>query len=159
MKLSKKSWHYRLNMWYTWSVPKNLCSYFWRTVWYLLILPITLILFIPRGILWLFSKKRSWDGFIEEYLLVLTTNTALGLLFCMIIMFWHWAPSERDPWGVIFTLGCVGWVILTLAGIVWVVEILQERSRSKGREEKKPSLLREYLRAKKNKYCPKIEWE
>ncbi|AJD81918.1 hypothetical protein YenMTG1_108 [Yersinia phage vB_YenM_TG1] len=36
MKISKKSWHYRLHMFYSnkYSIPKTLCGYFWKTVGY-----------------------------------------------------------------------------------------------------------------------------
>lgn len=62
MKISKKSWHYRLHN-ATGIIPRNLCWYFWKTV----LLAALLVLFgwmiaIIVGIVWVVAKAQSkWE--------------------------------------------------------------------------------------------------
>ena len=154
MKLSKKSWHYKLNMWYTEGVPRSLCPYFWRTVWYIVTLPITIVLFIPWGIVLLITGDR--ENIVEEYPRALAMDILLGAAFCMIAIFWHLNPKEGDPWVVVWVLGLTSWLLLVIILIVYIGSLFEKRVQKK---EKKPNILGEYLKARKNKYCPIIEWE
>lgn len=42
MKIRKSSWHYRLQRVWGFAEPKNLCAYFWKTVWSALLFPLLL---------------------------------------------------------------------------------------------------------------------
>lgn len=155
MKLSKSSWHYKLNRWYTYGVPCNLCGYFWRTVWYTVAFVPTLIIFIPIWIYLLFSKNK-WDDATEYYPIAIMLNAGLALVICMILMWFHLPKGDHDPWQVVFIFGCVGYCMTAMLLISYFLSKITDRRKSK---TKKSSLVKEYLKAKKSKYCPIIEWE
>lgn len=157
MKLSKTSWHYKLNRWYTWKVPNNLCGYFWRTVWYTIAFIPTLIIFIPIWIYLLFSKKK-WDEAVYHYPMALGLNLVLGLITCMVLVWFHTLRGEHDPWQVVFIFGIVGYLAATTGLLAFFADKMAKRRRTKGTSNR-PNLVKEYLKAKKNKYCPIIEWE
>jgi hypothetical protein len=49
-------------------------------------------------------------------------------------------------------------LIFTLIAIIFGIAFLYDFIKKK-RKNKKPSILREFIKAKKERYCPKIEWE
>lgn len=147
MKLSKNSWHYKLNKHVSnnyYIPPKSLCLYFWQTVGKMLALVVALggvcliglgflsiILFLQTGI----TGWVIWPEIIFE----------LGAVLTAVILF----------------LSMMGGVIATTEGHMKVFPEWMKITRFKKHEqvEKKPSLVVEYIKAKKEKVCPYIEWE
>jgi len=64
MKVSKKSWHYRLIFWYDHYVPQNLCDYFWALMKSMLIvglLAVTAPVWGPAmAVHYLFERYDDW---------------------------------------------------------------------------------------------------
>lgn len=104
MKLSRTSWHYRLNKWAWdkisyWHEPNNLCDYFWSTI----VLPFlgVALLFVCAAILfvamlWLFGPL-SWGIYILFYdpvLAEITCKSADSAKDCVpeVKYFWSWFP-------------------------------------------------------------------
>lgn len=150
MKLSKNSWHYKLNMLYDDWVPSNLCPYFWKTVYRTILLPLNLVLAIPMFILeWIygdrFDGKSDWIwikailGFMI-FLVLLCGISAIAMLFI-----------QREA---VVAVGVTGWIIIFGIGFSWLWGKYQD-----SRENNPPSLIGSYFKAKKEKVCPKIEWE
>ena len=164
MKLSKNSWHYKLNQLYTWKTPVNLCPYFWRTAWYALILIPTLILFVPVFIVRLFDKKGGLldkDAkllFSVDYPAVFVLDMAIFILFCMISMWFHLPHPKLDAfWTFVLAVGSMGWLMVLIGVIATSVQKIQNRKTEM--RVKEPNLFKEFWKAKKQKYCPIIEWE
>jgi uncharacterized membrane protein len=164
MKLSKQSWHYKLNKLYTHGVPRNLCGYFWRTVWYCVALIPTALLFIPFWIISLLDKedrifdKTGTQGFVDQYPAVLLLDAILFTGYSMITMFFIWHTDIKGFDAIRMVFGGIGW-FLVLIGIAYGIE-QKIRERRKGKQkQKRPNIFVEYIKAKKNKYCPIIEWE
>lgn len=155
--LSKKSWHFWLYKQFfpvsSYSMRKmdNLCPYFWKVVLCILILPVSFVLALPALIFMLFfidSENREPLGDVVGK--GFAVWVVLGLLISMVAMFF----SNNKA---IEAFGLVGWVfggVLLLGAIISAVY-----DKLKNRVSSKPTLLGEFLKAKKNKYCPKIQWD
>jgi len=175
MTLSKNSWHYWLyTTVYSTSVPTNLCPYFWKLVWGCIIfIPITII-FVPWLLLnWISDRKEfTYPNYYKDSppALILTIATILGVN--MIAMFWHWPTKlqwlkgSQSAW---FVLGVIGWCIGIFILVVYIVtkagEAIEERKLQrmiKGEttfKEKKPNIIKAFIRAKIEKSCPRIDWD
>ena len=121
MKVKRNSWHYRLNdfLWndLRWR-GKNLCRYFWMTVW---------SVFVVMGILLSFGSI-CWALY--------TGLNAYEAIVCLIIVVW--AGSMSLPF-------------LAVAKFRHYV--------GENIELKTPNILIEFIKAKKGKYCPMIDFE
>lgn len=161
MKLSKSSWHYKLHLWFShpWKVPKNLCGYFWKTVWYSIAFIPVVIIFIPFWVIDLIVKEEDRSSSIAEMTPVaIILDGALAMVFCMIAM-WAYpfsAKTGAGPW--IIAVGASGWLFAVVLAIAHWMDWASKKSGGTKRQ-KKPNIAWEYIKAKKNKYCPIIEWE
>lgn len=164
MKASKKSIHgglYRFT--YDGEFPENLCPYFWKLV-------IGVILFIPNFILQFpalivgIFRKDPYDCFGSR---CMGAGIYIATLFvsAYIVSQIHWFKAMFNAYSYDNELANAGWAID--AGIVLIIFIsyimeIRKRNKRKSEEqvqEKKPSILIEFVKAKYNRYCPKIDWE
>lgn len=109
----------------------NLCSYFWGSLWNIITACVILVL--------------AWFFF---------TVVGEGLL----------ESSDIAPEGSILPyawLVGIGSILLALAAVVGIIcctvlpyVILRDKSKSK-----EPSVVVEYLKSRKEKYCPRINWK
>jgi hypothetical protein len=151
MQLSLTSWHARLYKWvYKNELPSNLCPYFWKVILGIIsVIPFTL-LSLPALIISKDSRKDNnifWNGFIGAVLYFI-----LFLLFVTIspILYLFGVPISDN---MFFS----GITIIAFLLILLVAKIIDRiRSRSK---QKSPNIFKEYIKAKYNKYCPKIDWK
>ena len=150
MVLSKKSWHYWLYKQFFTRTPTNLCSYFWKALISIIFVTVAFILSLP----WALIRVLINDPFEDEDDRRLGPMTGLGLIswfvlftaVSMILMFF----SKKN---VIIALGGTGWLISASLLVVVLVEyLLKKKPLSK-------TLLGEFIKAKKGKYCPSIEWK
>lgn len=178
MKLNKNSVTSRLYKWFYGvseyqGLPNNLCPYFWKVVlMYITIIPYTLFS-IPVVVYDLFDKQyENGDRSIGQRLgvsfgvyfgLLLLTGviTSIAGLFVKI--------EPKSFWEFCQFLGCMIWAIAIIVGIIEGVKYLREWStRDDGyydeTQEKwvvkktKVNMTSEFIKAKYNKYCPKIDW-
>lgn len=174
MKLSKNSWHAKLyNLTYSTVLPKNLCPYFWKVMLALILFFPFAAIFTPLKIFWLIKNKInkdempdeiSDDGFLSELLaMALVLDAALFCLFSMVYM---WFGNVFDKKNTVFEVfGWLGYLIIFVGFIVFVVEKIKERREEnwvysdEPYKEKQPNILKEFVKAKYNKYCPQIEWK
>lgn len=150
MIVNTKSLHYRLNLWrhteYKVKSKNTLCSYFWFTVWNLFV-----ISFITSAIIFVFymvgygvneeTTKYGYDALLIPYI----GNIIIPFL------------------GLIF-VACVVSVALSLTGIVYYIHtgFIKFQNREKPHKDKKskqPGLISSYIKAKKEKFCPIIEFK
>jgi hypothetical protein len=165
------------NFYETSHMPESLCPYFWKLVaaW-----PLT-ILFSPLLIPFWIADKFKGDNdntrmpFPAQAFVGLILYLALYLIFCVgvtISSFWI-TYSKDSSWYGRYLVGWIGIVstliFLIIYGIMeWKKQLhikkIERRYDAEGNyihseEEEKPNILVEFVKAKYNKYCPKIDWK
>lgn len=145
MQVNKSSWHYRLNLEmtnreYRVQQKNTLCSYFWFTV--LNMVKVAFLVTVCVGLLWVFGQL------------------AMG-------------NSDTDmsaPWYIAIPVGllAVSVFIAFVFGLFFAFQFCMDNFRaylSKRRANRKPkpvkpdSLITQYVKAKKAKVCPMIEFK
>lgn len=153
MKVKTTSWHYRFNVWRssTWKTQRknSLCSYFWFTVIGLVycsaIAAAVLIFFFGLG----FAIN---DELIKHGLSVLNLPFYAGYP----VMFLMGIVGVAIIAGVIF--GVFGAIIYGKKSAVHLIYSYNTRTQPNG-ERKEDGLLVSWLKAKKSKVCPVIEFD
>jgi len=144
MKINKLSLHYRFNKWYVedfgnryWSKPTSLCAYFWHTVFNSLKICLFWLCVIGIG------------GFIFGFML--GKSIYVGLILDLNINLY-----PVTGWEYLF-IPLIGWgfsalVLLVTVGIPVWLQLKRELN------NKPDGLTVSYLKAKKEKICPMIDW-
>jgi hypothetical protein len=153
-------------------MPNSLCPYFWKLVlMWILILPYT-ILTLPY--IFTFGRQDPIGSHFAEKpgsgLVLWFIIYFFGVMLFSLSVFWYSFP-EGTYFSSMQILGILLWIIalvvLLYNGIIWAIE-KYKRSKIKYDEDgyriweptpKKPSILTEFIKAKYNKYCPKINWD
>ena len=155
MIISKNSWHYRLLKFSygNWGIPKNLCPYFWKLV-------VTIFATIIFSVFNIWGHKIIKDKSIDEGFISFT-NFVVGslcwvvclILFVMGAVFFTTDQKLKET-------GYCLWIITIFVGVSLGSMTLYDYIKSKRTHKiKPPSLVKEFLKAKKNKYCPKIDFK
>lgn len=165
MKISTNSWHYRLHKFRendtyrnlrgsTSSWPEDyktitLCNYFWSTVWTIL----TTLIGAIVGILILLFILYFFGGGILGFLLAIFNIFPSFLDYGAVFVSWFFMSMGITASLIIST-------ILTLRGDMkfapeYIIKHLPKKSVTK--VNSKPSLIGEYIQAKKSKWCPIVE--
>lgn len=161
MKLSTKSWHSWLFR-YTYgkdNLPDNLCPYFWKLVLAMILFPVLFIFCLPAFIL---CRSTGDNDLFEEGVFspALAFSFVINLALVLIIgMIGMWFDFNNE---FLVAAGGCGWLIAICAGIDQLVRYIKsKRVKTYGTmyREEKPSILIEFIKAKYNKYCPKITWK
>lgn len=145
MKVNKNSWHYRLltgeifgiEGLNSWNVSNSLCVYFWQVVFVLL-----------------------WKGVALFFLIPFVIN---GFLIQPVIFIFGWITTG------IIVKGDIGLTILIMESVVITCFVivcaglslhtfLKNKTDLSEDVEKEPNIFVEYVKAKKNKLCPMIEF-
>tara|TARA_R110000868_G_C10910514_1_gene764929 strand:+ start:830 stop:1384 length:555 start_codon:yes stop_codon:yes gene_type:complete len=178
MRLNKNSVSSRLYKWFYGvseyqGLPNNLCPYFWKVVlMYLTIVPYTLFS-IPVVVYDLFDKQyENGDRKTGERLgnsvgIYIGLFVVAGLISAILALFIKFEPKSLFECLVIG--GCMFWFGLLVFGVIEGAKHLREWStRDYGyydeTQEKwitkkaKVNMTTEFIKAKYNKYCPKIDW-
>ena len=145
MKVNKNSWHYRLltgdifgiqgvN---SWNVSSSLCLYFWQVVFMLLWKGVALFFLTP---------------FVINSLLILPLVSTLGLITTGVIV-----QGNTGLTVLVMELIVIIVVVIVLAGLS-LYTFLKDKTDLADVVEKDPNLFVEYIKAKKNKLCPIIEF-
>ncbi len=129
MKISKSSWHYKLIKRYEEEPANNLCVYFWQVVLGLLI-PVFIIGAVSFIIFFIISDTLIFMSGVIGFILFVLFLVYVGLpLYDKYIEPFYNKYIKREPKPL------------------------------KPKKDKKPNLTIEYLKAKKQKICPILEWE
>lgn len=184
MKLNQNSISARLYRWFylTEDMPTNLCPYFWKlVVMYILLIPVGIIT-LPT----IFSKRIHYGDFnFTERLIVSFVSWALMFfvfiaIFPITYLFVGWFPKDTtfNAWQII---GLGLWIGVIIGCLITLPIYLYKRRKEKHQQrykksiwneefgdyvdnpdyvpyESKPNILIEFIKAKYNKYCPKIDW-
>lgn len=157
MRLSPNSWHHKLHVWaYGGVAVRSLCPYFWLTVLAVVFSP-----FILAAKHWPSVPEELLDRIMWTCLFIAVGATIVGSMALMIL------AAGSVVLGVVYWLLIVGFGGGLIYGMIKVGDWrnthpkpvkIKEPKPLKIRKPREPSLLAEYLKAKKNKVCPIIEW-
>lgn len=177
MKLKSNSISSKLYRWFygTNELPNNLCPYFWKLVLaWLVLIPYSLVC-LP---VILMELSDQFYGYNDN-----STGKRIGMsalvyfvAFCAMCMvsfigFFFVTPEKDSFYMFAGTVGAMVWVFSIVIGIIEGHKALKEWNRNRkikydenGRriwnqpKEEKTYLVVEFVKAKYNKYCPKIDW-
>jgi len=178
MKLNQNSVSAKLYKWFYGvseyqGLPNNLCPYFWKVVlMYLTIIPYTLFS-IPVVVYDMFDKgydngdRKTGERLgvsLGVYIALFILTTLISAILALFI------KVEKDTLFVHLVVGgCLFWTVLIVIGVIEGIKYLKEYSttnKSYYSEEEnkwvykktKVNMTAEFIKAKYNKYCPKIDW-
>ncbi len=152
MTLNETSIIARLYRWFydVRTLPNNLCAYFWRVVLMWVLLLLTGIFILPTLI---FSRTRA-SCYGEELSFNIGIIIMLTIASFMIYSILALTPLINFDGEVhirAVVVGVIAWVgFFTIMGAVLIEEY---KSNTLG-----DNILVGYVKAKYNRYCPKIEW-
>jgi magnesium-transporting ATPase (P-type) len=178
MKLNKNSVSSRLYKWFYGvseyqGLPNNLCPYFWKVVlMYLTIIPYVLIS-IPVVVYDMFDKQYENGERKTGERLGISVGIYIGLFIlttlisAILAFFIKIEPKSLFEFLVIG--GCIFWTGLLVLGIMKGIDYVREYSTTDKSyysetenkwvyKKTKVNLTTEFIKAKYNKYCPKIDW-
>lgn len=174
MKLNINSTTAKLYRWFysTSQMPQSLCPYFWKLIlMWIFIVPYT-IMCLPTILLDLkdpdlrTTGERIGVGFILWFIIgmLISMLSWIGLFFA--------EPVKDSVWFFALTAGFIGWGAAFVIGCValfkWCKEMWENRNVRYDEhgyriwtkpEPKQSSIIIEFIKAKYNKYCPKIDWK
>ncbi|UNY41183.1 hypothetical protein [Klebsiella phage KP185] len=158
MNINKNSWHFKMNLWFKsdnmWKMPKTLCGYFWTTVFHIL-LSSAIAAFI--GIIaWMFG----WPIVAETGILAWM---GIGLSA-------FWLNVVAVPVGAVVIAAFVLLFAAIAFGFIFGLEKFKHYRNQKQYTKKlarvkaglpaeaEPSVFVQYLKARKRKVCPMIDY-
>jgi hypothetical protein len=173
MKLNINSTSAQLYRWFyaTQQMPESLCPYFWKLVlmWVFIvpytILSLPVILMDRKDLERRTTGERAGTGVIIWFILFMLISMLswIGLFFV--------TPVKDSAYMDILAAGGIGWLFSIVIGALEGYKALKDwnyRRKIKYNEdgyriwdeptEKHPSIIKEFIKAKYNKYCPKIDW-
>ncbi len=161
MILNMHSWYYKLyKKTYSSPPPNNLCGFFWKLVWAMLWWPINFTWSIIPETVDRLSGGDSDSVFAEPYFSV--KPIVIGICYFGVYVIICIGMGPFYPWfstkiPMMAQFGQITLVTLafcaTFLGIRWVVLKLRKK------QKHSPNILIEYIKAKKAKMCPRIEWK
>ena len=155
MKLNKNSVGVKIYQ-YVWGedLPNNLCNYFWKSVLAYPLIPLVTVLqlmYYPASLIPLVKREMEGDRFSERLAGLLSVIITYLLFAVGVFISSAFVTYQAD------TFMYVSYVfggILTISTSFLFIYLLALRF-----FDKKENMFREYIKAKKGNYCPKIEWE
>jgi hypothetical protein len=175
MQLNHNSFSAKLYRWFYGvdSMPGNLCPYFWKLVIaYMMALPL-FVSTLPYEIIYFKSRENDEkisNRIFVSFIICLFFWAAFCLLSVFSLIFGYRPVHESGMYYSIGT-GILGWLIIipivSYHGIKYLIQKAKEPKRiydEEGRlviqgKRTKPNIVVEFVKAKYNKYCPKIEWK
>ncbi|MCK5016888.1 MAG: hypothetical protein KAS32_07430 [Candidatus Peribacteraceae bacterium] len=184
IKIDKNSWHFKMWMWskrkYN-SRYKNelldklsLCTYFWTIILHtFIVFPVSSI-WNTMMITWFYGWGYSRDKTVHYKLKFVLTREyqlfiQLGIVYLFTLWGWAlpwWGEAATDFWAIPTGIACIITALFVFACIYVILEELKERIQDviqKCNLSPKPDTLSfgdvviGFVKAKKNKVCPKLE--
>lgn len=161
MKANRKSIHARLYKFtYSSDLPDNLCPYFWKLVLGVLMFIPNLLLQLPmliyNSILSLFGKRPYNDcndrrvyGFIIYFSVI--------VLFLYSYMNYNWFKAIFNYYSYDCVVANFGWIIN--GTIIFLILRYFYFKLKPIKHKKQDNIIKEFIKAKYHKYCPKIDWK
>lgn len=174
MELNKNSTTARLYRWFynIKEMPQNLCPYFWKlALMWILVIPFS-IFTLPTLLFSDLKDNHPIKRFSASFIIYGIIYIAFGLILAPIIwIFYAETPLNSAMLGAT-VVGTIIWFVLAILGFLKLAEYLLEKisdavhyRRYKNYKKKhlkqadEPSVIIEFVKARYNKYCPKIDWK
>lgn len=155
-KVNEKSFHAALwRFTYKTDLPWNLCPYFWKLVWGFIAFIPNFILQLPYLVYELFGGTK--DDCSERRGLGFAIWFVMGLILLYGALTWNWCAAMFG-YNYNQIAANAGWVIHAAAAIITIYLLYKNYRKSKTIIEKAPNLIKEFVKAKYHRYCPKLEW-
>ena len=170
MKINVNSWHYRFVDWVHGDVPNSLCTYFWKLVVAFIVTPVGAALIEAfkmenglRFIMLLILASLSIPLYTTAYFTgfyggIQVTTTADG----------DHLYTELVPYAfviaTVYYFICICNMINFVMSSMFLCAILVDKYKSAHPKIRVPkgegegNIVKEFIKAKKNKYCPKLEF-
>lgn len=158
MNINKNSWHFKMNLWFKsdnmWKMPKTLCGYFWTTVLHVLFSS-AIITFIG-SVAWMFGWPIVADTGILSW---------IGISLSA-----FWLNAVAVPVGAVVIAVFVLLFAAIAFGFIFGLEKFKRYRNQKQYTKKlarvkaglpaeaEPSVFVQYLKARKRKVCPMIDY-
>jgi hypothetical protein len=174
MKLNQNSLSAKLYRWFygTNAMPSNLCPYFWKLVTAVIFgLPVA-IFTAPHMII--YNGYESRPSFGERIGISAVSWFLLGGIICMLSLFglFFVTPIKDSVYLHMIGIGIIFWMFAIVIGVVQLWKFLAEKWKNRNIKydkdgyriwepvkEKTDNVIVEMVKAKYNKYCPKIDWK
>lgn len=162
MKANKNSLHAKLYRFtYVSELSKSLCPYFWKLVFAFIVFIPNFIIQIPALIMDFCQKNSSSDANERR-----GTGTILYILTIALIYYigatYNWIKAMFHCYSYTQNLANGGWfvnLVILLVLIGYGISALKDKLKEKKYNKPvKESIVKEFVKAKLNNYCPKIEW-
>lgn len=165
MELKTNSLTTKLYLWFykkqVSELPNSLCPYFWQLLlMWILILPVSLFL-LPSIIMHYIKYERFTNNYLDDrfensWVMYTVLFCVVCILSLLSIPWTGWSPKDNivgllHIFGSMFTI--LGVSILSIIGYD-----SYQMNKTSPYKEKRPSIIVEFIKAKYNKYCPKINW-
>lgn len=173
MNLNRNNFSAKLYRWFynvvKEKMPSNLCPYFWKLLTaYVFSIPL-IIITLPFEIF--FGKFGKYNESIGERLWVsfviwVICFFASSALTSVSVLFGYW-PEENTFIIHIIHVGLLVWGLAVCVGLLIPITYIIKKIREPKPKttvddilpkEKKPNIVVEFVKAKYNRYCPKIDW-
>lgn len=134
IQISRDTWHFKIVKFFFDGNSRGLCQYARRLV--LSMCLATCLFFVGCGAIWFM----------------------IGMPIKYVLSFFYDFTYSKDE--LVFTyIAFAAWgVIATMLSCFKITEIIKSRNEGKPKSNKKPSVFVEYIKAKKQKVCPNIEF-
>jgi len=162
MKADSKSLHARLYKFtYSSDLPVNLCPYFWKLVWGVIILIPNFIIQLPILIYHLFKSKnyRRCETPGDNRGNGIAVWIGLALLTGYIYLHYHMVKAVFNAYSYDSDLATIGTIMDIVLLLIFLGLWYSEWRKANPKEEKPPGVVQEFIKAKYNNYCPKLEWD
>lgn len=173
MKLKENSFSANFYKWVyeTKQLPKNLCPYFWKlllgwVIWIIFGIPIAALL-VPMLVISLFDKEIKGDLNGNKYGFAVAGAIIYFLIFCVasVVIFLLTLFSviqfveDEGFYDLQMIGGMITFVLIIFGIIAGILYLHNNKNRPDKNIDKSPNIVKEFIKAKYNRYCPKIDWE
>lgn len=179
MKIKKNSWMVWMIEQAFETTPKSLCTFFWLLVGSIVLMPLAYPIFFYN----IYVDKIRKDCWSTLHYGVGVLLNVLGIFLSSQYFAHYYLRKELTPaivfgWSPVFlvllclAISILAWFILALINIIFKIERYYQNKRASKEYEnkkimvvhatnkkKKPNVIIEYIKAKKQKVCPIIEYE
>lgn len=163
MKLNSKSISARYYKWFYDSsiLPNNLCSYFWSLLFAYSYSSVFFPFLIVTRIFEKCIKDETEKFYIKTFIglflslilfLIISTMLAISLL-------WTGFPKNDDNiFDAMRVTGFIIWIVILTGSILYFIRKLILKIITKEKIQK-TNIICEFIKAKKKRYCPMIDWQ
>ena len=156
-------------------MPESLCPYFWKLVLAYPLIVVLLPLLIPTWIMMKFQKDEPDTDFpigAKALMGVLMYGFVVIIFVVGVFISSSWITYYQGTamYSLYFGGGFITLILGVVCGYFGIVSLYQQHRRRRRERlydedgnyspiEEKPNLIVEFVKAKYNKYCPKITWK